>query len=352
MLSTQALQRRFPLVDDPKVRWMSRILMPAVFAFIVFAVLLLAFGKNPISAYADVFKSTLGSKYGFSEVLVKMIPLVLTAVAVAVPARVGLVNVGGEGQLFMGAWLATWGALTFDTLPAVAMVPLLFVLGFLGGGLFAAISGILRARGWVNEVISTLLMNYIGTLIVSLFVFGPWKEAQSSNYPQSPEFVDAAKLPTFFDTRVHLGIFFAALAVAAFYFLLKKTRFGYEMRAIGGNQEAARRSGISVGWYIIVMMFIGGGIAGLAGLGEAAGIQGRLRPGLSPGYGFMGFLISWISGHNPIAIVFMSFLMAIITAGGDILQISHGLPFSAVNILMALILFVVLARRARKEVTR
>jgi simple sugar transport system permease protein len=319
-----------------------------VIAFAVYALLLLAFGKNPLSAYVDVLQSTLGSKYGFSEVLVKMIPLVLTAVAVAFPARVGLVNVGGEGQLYMGAWLATWGALTFDNWPAGLLLPLMLMLGFLGGGLWAMISGLLRAMGWMSEVISTLLMNYVAVLVVYLFVYGPWKEPESSNYPQSPEFVSAAILPSIGGTRVHLGLILAVAAVALFYLVLKKTRFGFEMRAIGGNPEAARRGGISVGWYVVIAMLIGGGIAGIAGFAEASGIQGRLRPGLSPNYGFMGFLVSWLAGHNPLTILIMSLLLAIIAAGADSLQISHGLPFSAVNILMALILFVVLARRPRR----
>ena len=121
------------------------------------------------------------------------------------------------------------------------------------------------------------------------------------------------------------------------------------MRAIGGNPEAARRNGIPIGRYIIVLMFIGGGIAGLAGMSEVSAIQGQLRPSLSPGYGFTGFLISWMAGGHPLGIVAAAFLLAIITAGGDILQMTHRIPGSVVNILMALILFVVLARHGRKE---
>ena len=349
MINTSAIAGAFTRFGRDRTPMMGRLVVVVGIAFVAFALLLLAFGKNPAAAYYDVLHRSLGSRYGFSEVLVKMIPLVLTAVAVAVPARVGLVNVGGEGQLYMGAWLATWGALTFDSLPAVALLPFMLALGFLWGWLWAVIAGFMRAKGWVSEVISTLLMNYMAVSIVYLFVYGPWKEPQSSNYPQSPEFVPAAILPTFGDTRVHLGIVFAVAAVALFYLLLKRTRFGFEMRAIGGNPEAARRSGIPVGWYVVIAMLIGGGIAGIAGFSEASGIQGRLRPGLSPSYGFTGFLISWMAGHNPVGILVMSFLLAIIAAGGDTLQISYGLPFSAVNILMGLILFVVLARRPRRR---
>ena len=175
-------------------------------AFIIFAIVLLIFGKNPVKAYADIFSSTLGSAYGFSEMLVKMIPLVLTAVAVAVPSRIWLINVGGEGQLYIGAMLAAWGALTFSSLPAWLLLPLIFGLGFLGGGLWGSLSGFLRAKGWVSETISTLLLNYVAILLVNFLVFGPWKDPESANYPQTAEFVEAAVLPAFGKSRVHLGL--------------------------------------------------------------------------------------------------------------------------------------------------
>ena len=137
----------------------ARYAMILAIALVVYAVVLLLAGKDPIKAYADTFTFTMGSRYGFSEVLVRMIPLLLTAVAVALPSRLGLINVGGEGQLYMGAWLATWGAITFTSLPQTAFVPILIVLGFLGGGAWASIAGFLRARGLVNETITTLLLN-------------------------------------------------------------------------------------------------------------------------------------------------------------------------------------------------
>jgi simple sugar transport system permease protein len=317
-------------------------------ALVVFAIVLLAFGKNPLRAYADIFSNTLGSAYGFSEVLVKMIPLVLTAVAVAVPSRIWLINVGGEGQLFIGAMFATWGALNFSTLPIWTLLPLISALGFLGGGLWAAISGILRAKGLVSETISTLLLNYVAILLVNFLVFGPWKDPESANYPQTAPFVEAAILPAFGGTRVHMGVVFAIAALILFYLVISRTRWGLEMRAIGGNAEAARRNGIPITKYIVLLMFIGGGVAGLAGMSEVSAVQGMLRPSLSPGYGFAGFLISWMAGGNPLGIVAAAFLLAIVTAGGDILQMAHKIPGAVVHILMALILFVVLARGSRR----
>ncbi len=332
----------------------SRLLRTLAFtllALAIFAALLAAFGGNPITAYADILKDAFGSRYGFSEVIVKMIPLLLTAIAVAVPARVGLINVGGEGQLFMGAWFATIGALYFHALPVGLLLPIMVILGFIGGGLWAVVPGFFRARGWMSEVISTLLLNYVAPLLVIFTLYGIWRDPASSNYPQTVPFVDAARLPTFGDTRVHYGIVFGVVALAVFFLVLRRTRWGFEMRAMGGNPEAARRSGIPTSWYIVVTMLIGGGIAGMAGMAQASAIDGLLRPGVSPGYGYTGFLVSWLAGHNPILLLPMAFLLAVISAGGYTLQISHGLPSAGVNTLMALILFVVLAQRQRKAQT-
>jgi simple sugar transport system permease protein len=317
----------------------------AIVALAVFASLLVAAGTDPLKAYADTLVYVFGNAYGFSELLVRMIPLLLTAVAAALPARIGLINVGAEGQLYMGAWLTTAGALAFSDQPAFVLLPLLTVLGFVGGGLWALIPGVLRASRLVNETISTLLLNYVAPLIVSYFIFGPWRSPESSSYPESPAFVAAARLPTFFHTRVHLGIVYALAALLLYSWAMTRTRFGLDMRAIGGNPEAARRLGIPIVRYMLIVMFIGGGIAGLAGMAEVTAIQGRLVAEVSPGYGFIGFLVSWLAGGSASGIVMMSFLFALISSVGDILQITQSVPYAVVNILMAVILFVVLGRQ-------
>lgn len=319
-----------------------RPLLILVTALVCFGVVLLLFGKNPLQAYSDIFRQTLGSRYGLSEVLVKMIPLLLCALAVLLPARLGLVNVGGEGQIYMGAWLATWGALSLGDLPRPLALTVVLVLGFIGGGLWAAIPAYLRAKGWLNEVIATLLLNYVAIQFVNYFIYGAWRDPESANFPQTIRFADAFLLPQFGGTRVHLVLPLGLLAVVLIFFLLRYTRWGYAMRAIGGNPEAALRHGFPITRYLILSMVIAGGLAGLAGVGEVMAIQGRLRPAFSPGYGYVGFLISWLAGHSPFAAVGMAFLLAVIALGGDTLQITQNVPFSTVNILMALILFIVL----------
>ena len=333
------------LRSSPAVRTTLRYAAICAIALGLFAAVLLVAGKDPLKAYADTFTATLANAYGFSELLVRMTPLLLTAVAVALPSRLGLINVGGEGQLYMGAWMASAGALLLPGLPAWLLLPVVVLLGGLGGALWGALPGLLRAARLVNETIATLLLNYVAPLVVSWFVFGPWRATDHSAYPQSSAFQEAARLPSFFDTRIHAGLLIALAALLAYWVLVEKTRWGVEMRAIGGNPEAAQRLGIPVATWIVVALAIGGGLAGLAGMGEVMGIHGRLRQGLSPGYGFTGFLISWLAGGRPLGILLMAFLMAIITSAGDTLQITQGVPYSVVNILLALILFLVLARR-------
>src|SRR5262245_40814693 len=333
-------------IRGARVKALGRSIALAVLVLGVFGVLLLAFGKNPLRAYADIFAGTVGSGHGLSGTLVKMIPLVLTALAVAVPGKIWLINVGGEGQLHAGALLATWGALALGHWPAWLLLPAMAALGFLGGGFWAGLAGVLRARGWVSETISTLLLNYIAILLVSFFVFGPWKDPEGVNYPQTAEVAAAATLPALGGTRIHLGLVFAAAAVPLFAFVAARTRWGLEMGAIGGNVEAARRAGIPIARYVVVLMVVGGGLAGLGGMAEVSAVHGRLRPSLSPGYGYSGFLISWMAGGRPLPIVGAAFLLAVIAGGGDILQMTQALPASAANVLMAVVLFVVLARRA------
>jgi ABC-type uncharacterized transport system permease subunit len=335
-------------VVQPVFRWTAWVAL----AFALYAAVLLAFGHDPLAAYRDILANTIGSPYGIAETLVKLIPLALTALAVTVPGRLGLVNVGGEGQLYAGATAATAAALALPQLPAAVLLPLMVLLGFAGGGGWALIAAYLRAKGWLNEVFSTLLLNYIAVLGVQALVFGPWRAPGSDNYPQSDVFVEAARLPTLGDTRVHLGLVIVVVLAVLLWAVLRYTRWGLEIRAIGANPEAARRNGLPVTGYVLIAMLVGGGIAGIAGMAEASAIHHRLGPGLSWGLGYIGFLVSWLAGHRPIVVLPMAFLLAILTVGGDLLQITQGVPYGALNILMALILFVVLAGRAGGRVAR
>jgi simple sugar transport system permease protein len=317
-------------------------------ALLTFAGLLLLLGKDPVAIYAAILSGTLGDSYGLGEIVVKMIPLTLCALAASIPARAGLVNVGAEGQLYMGAFLATAVALNLGDLPAVLLLPLLVLAGCLGGALWAGAVGLMRVRAGMNETIASLLLNYVASLIVEYVVHGPWKDRSGMNWPYTAEFAEGARLATFGSTRISAGIFLALAAVGLYAWWMQRTRWGYDLRVVGGNAEAARRSGLSPARYLLSAMMIGGAMAGLYGMIEVCAIQGRLRGGISQGYGYIGFLVAWLAGHSPLRIVLMAGLLAVLSVGGDMLQIQAGLPSSVTNILMALILFFVLALPSRR----
>jgi ABC-type uncharacterized transport system permease subunit len=313
-----------------------------VLSFLLFGLILLIIGKDPIQSYRDIFASTLGSPYGLSEVIVAMTPILMTGLAVALPSKIMLINVGAEGQLYIGAAFATWGALTFSSLPAWLLIPLMMLLGMLGGALWAFIPAYLKSIGLVNETITSLLMNSIAPKIIGFLIFGFWHSAMDTN--KTANFVPAARLPSFFGTRVNLGVVIGLVLLIAFWLFMKYSRWGLEMRAIGGNPQSARRNGIPLKTYIILIFCAGGAIAGLAGMVQASGYYGLMLTNFSIGWGFMGFLISWLVDGDPFGIIIMSFLISLIYSGGNLLQITSGVPYSIINILLALTLFIVLAR--------
>lgn len=315
-----------------------------VLSFLLFGVILFITGKDPIQSYRDIFSSTLGSSYGLSEVIVAMTPILLTGLAVSLPSRIMLINVGAEGQLYIGAAFATWGALTFSSLPAWLLIPTMMLLGMLGGALWAFVPAYLKAIGLVNETITSLLLNSVAPKIIGFLIFGFWHSAMETN--KTASFVQAARLPTFFGTRINLGIVFGLVLLFAFWLFMRYSRWGLEMRSIGGNPQASRRNGIPLKVYIIIVFCAGGAIAGLAGMVQASGYYGLLLTNFSIGWGFMGFLISWLVAGDPFGILIMSFLISVILSGGNLLQITSGVPYSIINILLALILFVVLSRPA------
>ena len=329
------------LTDRPIVRS----LMAVAFAFIVFGIFIAIIGRDPFEVYTKMFEGTLASKVGLSEVGVRMIPFVLTALAASIPARVGLINVGGEGQLYIGAWAATGVALYVDFPTIWLMLPAMAFAGFLGGAVWAGFAIALRHFRNVNEVISTLLSNYVAILFVNVFVFGAWKNPTGFGYPYTANFEVESILPAIADTRLHFGLVLPVIGIIATYLFLSRTRWGANMRAVGGNPDASRRRGIPVLRYLIIAMLVGGGLAGLAGMSEVSGIQHHLRPGISNSLGFMGFLASWMANHNPVAIIGTCFLIAVIVVGGDVLQFSGNLPSAAVLILIGLVLFSILGFR-------
>lgn len=315
------------------------------------AVFLAARGYDPARAYGEMLAGAFGSAFGVEQTLIKAIPLILTGLGVSLAFTMGLWNIGAEGQLAVGAIAASWLALTVP-LPPVLMVPALIVLGLAGGAVWALIPAALRAALGTSEIISTLMLNYVALLWVDYLVFGIWADPSAFSFPYSRRFPDAASFPALWG-GVHIGLLCALAAAGALAFVLGRTRWGYEVRAIGANLAAARYAGMPVARNILLIMATSGALAGLAGAGEVAGVIHRIQQGLSPGYGYTAIIIAWVAQLNPWAVVVVGVLFAALLNGGFVIQ-TTGVPAAIAYMLQALILTFVLAseyllRRVRRR---
>ena len=303
---------------------------------LLMAILLRAVGKNPVSIFWAVIVSGFGSSLGLTEAITRMIPIFLCALAVAIPTRAGLYNIGGEGQLHCGAIAATALVLYAPWLPHFMMIPFIILVAMIGGALWGIIPGLLRARFQVNEILVSLMLNYVAIFFVEHLVHGPWKDPDALGWPYSAPFPESAVLPTFGKSNVHLGILLGFVAVGIVYFIFHYTTWGRSIRLIEANPRTARYVHINAAKYIVILMAVGGAMAALAGLGEVSVIQNRLRPGISPGYGYTGFLVAWLARNNPIAIIPVAFFVGGLYSGADALQLTAGLPSSTVDIFVGL----------------
>ncbi len=295
---------------------------------------------NPFEAYWQIIKSTLGSPYGFSETIIKTIPLILTGLAVSVALNNKIWNIGAEGQLYFGAFVATAFILYVQPLPRFLELSIAVCLGIIGGAFWAAIPAFLKTVFRINEVITTLLLNYVALSIIDYFVFGPWKGAD--NFPYTATFPIQAQFPGLGLGRVHLGLIIAFILVLLIYFIFKYTTFGYKVRLSGSSLEAGKYAGVSVNKTIFLVFLISGGLAGLAGVNEICGIQHQLHHQISSGYGFTGIIVAWLARSNPFIVILVAFFLSLLITGSEILQISMGLPASVGTILQSLILFSIL----------
>lgn len=313
-----------------------------VVALLLGAVLFAAAGVNPLRAYRTMF-SAFGSPDGLAGTTAKAIPLILTGLGVGIAFRTLLWNIGAEGQLYIGAFAATAVALyVLPEAPPIVLIPAMLVAGFLAGALWGLIPGALKGLLQVNEIITSLMLNYVAILWTGYFIFGPWKDPQGYGFPGTATF-EAARFPRIPGTRIHLGLLLGLLAALLLTLALRRTRWGYEIRVIGENPKAARYAGISLVKNILLVMFLSGGLAGLAGVSELCGLTvPRLEQGLSPGYGYTAIIVAWLARLHPWAIVLVSFLFAGLLVGGDRVQIAMHLPRAAANILQGIVLFAVL----------
>ncbi len=317
--------------------------MAVLAAFCMGGVVFLLAGAHPIAAYAAMAEGVFGNLDDLAEVVVKATPLVLCGLAVAMAARIRLWNVGGEGQLVLGGIGAAAVALFLaPRLPALAVLPLMLMAAFLTGGLWALLAGVLRAKLDVNEILTTLMLNYVAILWLEHLYFGPWRDPMGMGFPGTAMFPDAARLPRLFGTRIHLGILLGLAAAVVFHGALSRTRWGYEMRVIGESPKAAQYAGMPISRTILWVMFLSGGVAGLAGMAEVSGIHYRLQQGLAVGYGYTGIIVAALARLHPGGIILAALFIAGILVGGDQLQAIMHLPSAVGLVLEATLLFFVL----------
>ncbi|WP_373232886.1 ABC transporter permease [Cohnella sp.] len=320
--------------------WMT--IVSILLALLFCGIFIAANGMNPVTVYMKMMKGAFGSEYGLSETLVKSIPLLLCGLGVSIAYRISVWNIGAEGQFVAGAMAATAVTIYFPGLPAYLSIPTMIVFSIAAGGIWGLLTAIPRTYFQVNELITSLMLNYVALLALDYVVFGPWKDPKGLNFPGSPMFTEAQSLPVLGDTRLHLGLVFGLIAIALYALMIRYTKWGYELRLIGANPEAAKNAGIRISSHILIVMVISGGLAGLAGMSEVSGVAHRLMYGISPGYGYTAIIVAWLARLNPIGLIISSFLFGGLIVGGYSVQ-TIGLPSSTSSMLQGAILFFLIA---------
>jgi general nucleoside transport system permease protein len=315
-------------------------------ALVVFGIFVALFGKNPLDLYFYMYQGAFGTWFSWQNTLTRAAPLILTALCAALPAQLGLVIIGGEGALLIGALTATSAALALQWAPPLAVQLAMAAAGMAGGGLWILLSGALRQYRGVNETISSLLLVYIALAILNHLVEGAMRDPASLNKPSTREIGAANMIGTIPGTDVHWGLVFGLIAAIASYILIYHTTFGFAARVAGGNVRAAKIVGLSVGKLILTVCFIAGACAGLAGMVEVAAVQGRTNANLAVGYGYTGILVAFLSRQNPLAVIPVAILLGGINASGGLLQRRLGLPDASVLVLQGIIFVFVLASDA------
>ncbi len=307
------------------------------------ALLVLASGADPLTVFGLVLKGAAGSSFALLETLTRATPLIFTGLAVAVAFRAKLWNIGAEAQLYAGAVMAVLLGTGALPLPGFLLVPLLLAVGALAGSLVLLGPAFLKTKLGVDEVVTTLLLNFIFLLFVSLLLEGPLKDPMGLGWPQSSPVIEAARLPKLVaGKRLHLGFVLAMAAAIAIWFVDRRTILGYEMRAVGHNAKAARFAGMAVDRILLKTALLSGGLAGLAGVSEVIGLKGNLTLDLSPGFGYSGIVVAMLAMLNPLGVVVAAIFVAGMFVGADAMSRSVGVPSYIAHVMVAIALIAML----------
>lgn len=300
-------------------------------------------GASPLKAYAGMAVGALGSHFALGETLARATPLLLTGLAATVAFRARLWNIGGEGQLYAGAIAAVMVGTAALPAPGWLMPPAVLLAGAAAGALVMGLATLMKLRLGADEVVTTLLMNFIMLLFVGLLLDGPLKDPMSMGWPQSEPVADAAMLPRLWArTRAHGGFILGLAACAAIAFILRRTVWGFEIQAVGANARAATFAGMPVGRILLRTGLISGALAGLAGASEVAGLKGYLTQDLSPGFGYAGIAVAMLAGLQPLAVIPAALLVAAIFVGADAMSRAVGISSFIADLIIATSLLTIL----------
>ena len=341
------LSLRRPGFDGTNI--VLNIFLPAagvIVALLIGAVMLVILKADPIAAYAALINGAAGSVSGITQSLVKATPLLLVGLGICIAFRANVINIGGEGQIILGALMATWFPLTFHTWPGALLVPATLIMGFLAGAAWGFVPGILKARLNVNEILSTIIMNSIAVQLMNMLLRGPLMDptgiaagtflAQSARLPQQvwlPRLVP--------QTLLHAGVILAIVLAMVVYIFLWRTTIGYRIRAVGLNPQASRYSGINVPFYQALSMTLAGGFAGLAGGIEVIGVQHRLLEGITSGYGFTGIVAALLGSLHPLGLIPASILFGGLLVGAAQMQRTVQVPSALIDAILGLVVLFV-----------
>ncbi|MCE8512735.1 ABC transporter permease [Ruegeria pomeroyi] len=317
--------------------------LSAVIALAFAAIPLMAAGANPITAYGEMVKGVFGSVFALSEMLTRATPLIFTGLAAALAFRAKLWNIGAEGQLYLGAMAAVAVGAGWLDLPGLVLVPLIVILGAAAGAAGMAVPTYLKSRFGADEVVTTLLLNFIILIFLQMMLEGPLKDPMGLGWPQSAPILDQGMLPPLMDRmRVHSGLILALVLAAVAQFMLARSVWGFRLRAVGENAAAARHAGINVNRSLFGVAIISGGLAGLAGVSEVAGLKGYLTADLSPGFGYTGIVVAMLAGLSPVGVVIAALFIASVFVGADSMSRAMGVSSFLADLVVSMSLLCVL----------
>jgi general nucleoside transport system permease protein len=327
------------------VRFVNALAIPVlaiIVSLILFGVFVAANGVDPLAVYTSIYRGAFGTWFSWQNTLQRAAPLLLTALCTALPARLGLIVIGGEGALVMGAVAAVIAAVSLSGASSPFVIAGMMLAAMFVGGSWVAVSGSLRHYRGVNETISSLLLNYIAIALMNHLVAGPVRDPTVVHRPSSWHIGEQNMLGNVPGMEVHWGLVMGLVACTTTYLLMKYTTFGFAGRIIGGNPRAARMMGLPVGMLVVITCFIGGAAAGLAGMAEIAAAEGRVNSSIVVGYGYTGILIAFIARQNLLAIIPVAVLLGGIRASGGLLQRWHDLPDASVLVLQGIMFMTIL----------